>query len=276
LQDGTKVYQGTGQSVIDSNLVNGQIYSYTLFPLDSSGAILTPVQIAQATPQANLNLANPATPNPNNGNPVNNANSAPGLNISGQNVPIAASVIKLVNDKGTFYLISDNFKHGITNPGILATYGLSFKDAKPVTALDQALIDDGLLSPADGALVKSKQDPTVYLISKGQRYGFISGKVFLALGFKFSSVLIVTNPELQSLPKADNLADTATLHSQGVDVNIKGAIYWIGDVGQRHLYPSLSIYNTWHLHNDFSKVVPANPADLQLPIGSPVPPRVLG
>jgi ribonuclease HI len=105
---------------------------------------------------------------------------------------------------------------------MLATYGLAFSDAQTATADDLALLEGGLVLPQDGALVKSQEDQTVYLISNGQRYGFVSSKVFTGLGYKFSSVLVVTNPELQALPRAENLSNEAVAHMDGADVNDRG------------------------------------------------------
>ena len=158
---------------------------------------------------------------------------------------------------------------------MLATYGFTFAEAKTATAQDLSLPKGSLLTPNNGSLVKSTQDPTVYLISNQQRYGFTSASVFLALGFKFSSVLVVTNPELQALPKATNLSSGTAQHLPGLDINKNGTIYWVGTDNQLHPYPSLQDYNSWHIPNDFSRVVPANAADLALPVGSAVVGRVV-
>lgn len=132
-----------------------------------------------------------------------------------------------------------------------------------------------LLLPGDGYLVKSSQDKTVYLISNSQRYAFISENVFKALGFSFANVLIVTDPELQSLPKAANLGNPTAAHLSGVNINDNGTIYWLGVDSQKHGYPSLPVYNSWHRDNDFSNVVKANAADRALPVGSLVALRVM-
>lgn len=158
---------------------------------------------------------------------------------------------------------------------MLYSYGFEFKDAKPATEADKALPQDDLLLPGDGALVKSMEDPTVYLISKAQRYGFISAQVFLGFGHKFSSVLVVTNPELQALPKASNLSNYNSTHLAGTDINDNGTIYWIGQDNQKHGYPSLSSYNSWHMDGDFTRVVPANANDKILPLGSVINMRVV-
>jgi len=186
-----------------------------------------------------------------------------------------SSVLRLINDNGTYYLVSNGYLLGITNPGMLTTYGFKFSDAKAATADDRALPKGPLLTPADGALVKSKEDPTVYLISSQQRYGFTAASVFLGLGFKFSSVLVVTNPELQALARASNLDNPSAGHLAGLDINRNGTVYWVGYDNELHPYSSAAIYNSWHVANDYSRVVPANTADFTLPVGSLIVPRAL-
>jgi hypothetical protein len=183
--------------------------------------------------------------------------------------------MRLINHNGTFYLIKDNQRLGITNPGMLSTYGFSFKQAKPATAEDLNLPLGDLLLPNTGSLVKSKEDQTVYLISNGQRYAFTSAKVFTGLGFKFSSVLVVTNPELQALPRAENLSNPKASHLPGTNINRNGTIYFIGTDQKLHAYPSLGIFNSWNLPNNFSRVVPANSADQSFPLGENVIMRVV-
>jgi len=191
-------------------------------------------------------------------------------------MPSSASQISLINDNGTFYLIIDNQRQGITSPSLLYSYGLEFKDATPATSADLSLSLGPLLLPADGSLVKSLKDQTSYLISNSQRYGFVSSSVFTALGFKFSSVLTITDPELQALPlSAVLISDPASAHLPGVDINFQGTIYKIGLDNQRHPYPSLSVYNSWHRDNNFSSVVRANAADLSLTVGEAIASRAV-
>ena len=182
--------------------------------------------------------------------------------------------LRLINNNGTFYLIKNGKRQGITNPGMLFSYGFEFKDAAPAGANDLALPQDDLLTPGEGSLVKTAEDPTVYLISGGQRHGFTSAQVFTALGFKFGSVLVVTAPELNKLPVSGLLDNPTERHKAGSQINHQGTIYWLSE-GFRHPYPSLAVYNSWNLDNDFSSVVPANNADLALPVGSIITFRAL-
>ncbi len=218
-------------------------------------------------------------------NVVSTVNPTPGAGgAGGNNTPntpnqtttpnSGTSSLRLINAGGTYYLVINGVRHGITNPGMLTSYGFNFAMGKTATAEDIALPEGSLLTPGDGSLVKSKEDQTVYLISGQQRYSFVSADVFRKLGFKFTSVLLVTNPELQALPKSSNLDNGSAQHLPGLDINKNGTVYWIGDDAKLHAYPSAEVYNSWHLPNDFSKVVPANDADMSLPQGDFVPKRV--
>ncbi|MDE2311708.1 MAG: hypothetical protein KGJ93_01270 [Patescibacteria group bacterium] len=268
----------------DANNLLATTADFTFTTLSLGAASSTVPDTIPTTPTS------PLTPPSGGTSPSTNPSSASGGGGGGSPVvvvyipPVATStpnsevnpgILRLVNYNGTFYLIENGRRKGVTSSGLLYSYGFEFKDASAASNADMALPEDSLLLPGDGALVKSKEDPTVWLISGGQRYGFVSESVFKALGFKFSSVLLVTNPELQALPKASNLADSGAAHLPGLDINKNGTIYWIGDDNQLHGYPSLPIYNSWHLDGDFTKVVPANSADLSLPVGAEVSGRSL-
>jgi hypothetical protein len=186
-----------------------------------------------------------------------------------------STALRLINNSGTYYLIVNNKLSGITSPGLLYSYGFDFSDAKAASGNDLALPADNLLLPGDGYLVKSVKDPTVYLISNRQRHAFTSADVFLALGFSWPSVLLVTDPELQSLPLANNLDNPSSAHLPGLDINDNGTIYWIGSDGKRQGYPDMAVYNSWHKDNDFSNVVMANAADRLLLVSGVVAQRII-
>lgn len=201
--------------------------------------------------------------------------SGPGLQMPDQTSKSPLTVI-LINDNGTFYLVTGAQSEGITNPGILNSYGFSFNQAQPhPTAEDLNLPIGPNLLPNNGALVKTAQNPTIYLISEGQRYGFTSPAVFNDLGFNFSNVLTVTAPELDQEPIGAVISSPTAQHLPGVDINDNGTIYRIGPDNQLHGYPSLAVYNSWHLVNDFSNIVPANAADVGLPVGILVIARIV-
>lgn len=267
--DSISINQGIGNatSLTTKTVSPTQTTIYTLTAANSGGSVTASTTVTVTSfasvpaPSPNPSPAPSPSPNP---SPNPNLNPAP-----------SSSSVKLINSNGTFYLIKNSQRQGVTNPGMLFSYGFEFKDAVPATTADQALPEGSLLLPSGGSLVKSKEDPTVYLISQGQRYGFVSAKVFTALGFKFSSVLVVTNPELQALPKASNLSDGKATHLPGIDINKDGTIYWFGQDNFLHGYPSLEVYNSWHKDNDFSQVVLANAQDNLLPVGEAASMRIL-
>ena len=191
---------------------------------------------------------------------------------SSQGRPLATNTPAycLVNSRGTFSLILSGIRHGIANPGLLFSYGYGFNDAGSDTY--QSLPSGSLLGPNDGALVKTSNNPTVYLISDSSTHGFTSAAVFLALGYKFSSVLMIPAPQLAALPTGAIIADPTARHLEGDTINNQGTIYLLSDT-TRSTYPSLAVFNSWNLHNNFSFVLPANAADLSLPLGPTVTPR---
>jgi hypothetical protein len=186
--------------------------------------------------------------------------------------PSSAPAYCLVNHAGTFVLILNGIRHGIANPGLLSTFGYSFRDAATDTAAYQNLPSGDLLWPNNGALVKASGNPTVYLISGQAKHGFTSASVFRGLGYKFSSVLTIPAPQLDGLTGGSLVSDRSARHLPGANVISHGTVYFMDDTA-RSPYPSLAVFNTWNLRNDFSRVLPANAADLALPIGPIVPPR---
>ena len=227
-------------------------------PIPTSTPIPTPAPISTPTPTSTSTPtpASPSTPAP---------------------IPTPTSITPsvapaLINDNGTFYLLANGQLLGITDPGILNSYGYTFSDAQPLSAQSPTYSMGPNLSPDDGALVKTATDPTVYLISGRARHGFASANVFTGLGFNFSNVLTVTDPELDALPIGTIVSDPTASHLEGVQINDQGTIYWM-DNGTRDPYPSTDVFNSWNIANNFGVVVPANAADQLIPVGNIVQAR---
>lgn len=269
-------------SFSDANVQAGATYFYSLFIFDTFGNYSEPytAQVSVPTSAGAAPAGGGGSSGGGGGGSYSPSSGGGGFGAGTQannsgGGSYSTSGMKLVNDQGTYFLISNGKKQGITNPGMLASYGFEFKDARTATVDEISLPQGALLLPADGSLVKSNEDPTVYLISGGQRRAFVSAGVFSGLGHKFNSVLLVTNPELQALPKGDDLNDSQAPHSPGLNINREGTIYWISGDSRLFAYPSLEVYNSWNKDNDFSAVVPANAADMALPVGGIVPLRVI-
>ena len=264
-RNGAQVGTVTVPLFSDSGLTPSTTYTYTVSAFDAAGNTST-----QSTPFSVTTLASL---------PVGGGGGG-GAPIPIIPIPVPTPVTMsppsytLINTNGTYYLIENGILSGITDPGILNSYGFTFADAVPATAADLALPQGPLLSPNDGALVKTASDPTVYLISNRERLGFTSEDVFNSLGFQFSSVLTVTSPELNALTVGNVLNNGTAAHPEGVQINDNGTIYLMGTT-IRDPYPSLEVYNSWNIDNDFSNVVPANAADEAIPVGLAVQMRVV-
>jgi hypothetical protein len=282
-RNGSQIATTTQVSYQDTGLAASTGYIYTVSAYDNANNISSQSASASATTQSPT-FGCSCGGGGGGGGGYSSPVVLPGTTNLPQSVEVPATsqasstpsliTLKLINATGTFYLIINSVRHGITNPGMLTTYGFTFAMAKPASPADLLLPEGSLLTPGDGALVKSQQDPTVYFISNQQRHGFTSAAVFAALSFKFSSVLIVTATELNKLPQGSNLDNPLSAHPEGVDINDHGTIYWIHN-NQRYIFPSLMVYNSLRVPNDFSRVVPANAADRQLPLGAVINPRVL-
>jgi hypothetical protein len=92
------------------------------------------------------------------------------------------------------------------------------------------------------------------------------------LGYKFSSILTIPTPQLSALQSGAIISHPTARHLAGASINSKGTIYFVTDTS-RSPYPSLAVFNSWNLRNDFSRVLPANTSDLSLPVGPTVTPR---
>jgi hypothetical protein len=192
--------------------------------------------------------------------------SPPVLAEPATSTPSSGPAYCLVNHSGTFFLILNGVRHGIANPGLLYSFGYGFGDAVADAATYQTLQSGNMLGPNDGALVKSPSDPTVFLVSGQSKHGFTSATVFSGLGYKFTSVLTIPAPQMDALPLGDTISSSTASHLPGTNISSQGTVYLITGKG-RQPYPSLAVYNSWNLHNDLSRIVPANAVDLSLPIG---------
>lgn len=180
---------------------------------------------------------------------------------------IDSRTARLVNSGGTFFLLSGSRRYGITDPGVLGSYGFEFRDASAATTDEAALPEGSVLAPGDGSLVKKAGDPTVWFSTGGKKYGFTSADVFLGLGFAWSNVREIAGSVLDALGVGSPLASATARHLAGVFVKDGQTIYRMEDLFRRGI-PSMEVYNSWNIDNDFSALVPINAADIAVPVGT--------
>lgn len=167
-----------------------------------------------------------------------------------------------VSVNGTVYFIDPSgVRRGYTSGGAFLSYGFnSWSQVVPASAEDLALPVGAFVPPMDGSLIND--NGTIYVINNGQRSGFTTMDVFLGRGFKLSNVM---NGDTSFMPNGAVINNTTVAHSVGVLVNQSGTIYLITASGKMGI-PSESVFNSWGY--SFAKSVPANAADVALPMSS--------
>ena len=235
----------------DINLISGTTYSYTVAAFDAAGNTSSPsVAVSATIPIISAGggggggggggIVTPpvdVAPPTNNPTPPSNPTPTTPTPTTQSNGP----TVKVVNEDGTLYLIKNGVSHGVTNPDVLLSYGLSTTDATTATSTDIATPAGPLLLPNNGALVKSPTDPTVYIISANQKYGFESLATFTSLGYSVNSILTITTPQLQAVPVGPVLNNSSSAHLAGTDIDLNGTIYYIGGDDELYGYPSLDV-----------------------------------
>ncbi|MEK7159543.1 MAG: hypothetical protein AAB766_03545 [Patescibacteria group bacterium] len=100
---------------------------------------------------------------------------------------------------GGVYFVQDGIKYPIATKDILKINYLKYHlSPVAVTELDKYATGDPI-KLRDGELIKSKDAPTVYVISDGKKLPIISGDVFERLGYKWSNIKLVESSSLVNL-----------------------------------------------------------------------------
>lgn len=99
---------------------------------------------------------------------------------------------------GGVYFVDGAQKHPVWDKALLSMRfgGMTIVPVKPVV-LEKYANGDPVRLP-EGALVKTKNDPSVYLVGGGVRRAFADEDAFFAVGYKWSDVVTV-NPKLLAL-----------------------------------------------------------------------------
>jgi hypothetical protein len=250
---------GTSHSDTVTGLSDGQSYDYYIRCTDGSSANSDDYAIS-------FSVASPSSGGGGGGSRGPVPPTPPPTPSSTANTSLAFADVRLVFEGPTYYVIKDNKRYGVTNPEILHSYGLEFKDGRPETPEENLLPFLETLKFGDGSLIKKPNDTTIYLIFDNQKHGFTSEQVFKSLGYSFANVLEVTANELDSLPLGSVLDNHNIAHPTGTHINLDGTIYRISQ-GTRYSIPNMEVYNSFNIDNSFRYVVPANAYDRLLSEG---------
>ena len=170
----------------------------------------------------------------------------------------------LILDGQTIYLIQNQKRYGFRNEAEYLSYGYKFSQAVVINDADRLLPTGDILKAMTGTVVLDGSDNrTVYLIGANSvKRGFTSAEVFTALGYSFAGLPVIN---LADYPAGDPIASSTATHPEGALVlDSTGTVWWILD-GQRDGFESLTVFNTYGF--TFDRTVPANSADMALPVG---------
>jgi hypothetical protein len=169
---------------------------------------------------------------------------------------------------GVVWLITGGTRRGFTSAEVFQSSGYNFSEVVGATPEDVALPVGPIMTYADGTLVMDPSlSPLVYLVTGGQKRGFVSGAVFTGLGYSFSNIQTAPANTFNDLPTGANLDSTTIAHPAGTLVISNGTLWWMSASG-RMGFPSMAVFDSYGLM--LTHAAAANAADLALPDQGPV------
>ena len=176
----------------------------------------------------------------------------------------------LVLSGGIVWMITNGTRRGYTSAEVFQSHGFNFSQVVAASAEDVALPVGPIMIYADGTLVKGPNDPLVYLVAGGQKRPFVSGSVFLGLGFSFANVQSAPVNTFSDLPVGSNLDSTTMAHPDGVKVLSNGTVWEMTATGRMGFSSGENFLSYGY---KFAHLVNANAADLAMPDQGNVPAR---
>lgn len=134
------------------------------------------------------------------------------LDLIPEGVPITlkdaypTGILLQESDTGGVWYVRDNIRHAIWSRELM---DVNFPALKPISTnpVDIALYAVGdPVTFNDGELVKSDENPDVFVISNGQRRPILSGDDFIALGYSWSNIIVTSEKALSLHPLGEPLS----------------------------------------------------------------------
>ncbi len=115
---------------------------------------------------------------------------------------------RLLQDKttGGVYFVQDGMKYPLKSRTVLSV-NFSGWTIYPTNSSELATYTTGdAVRLPDGTLIKSADDPAVYVISDGTRRPILSGEVFEAMGWKWENIILTDEKTLELHPLGEPIA----------------------------------------------------------------------
>lgn len=131
------------------------------------------------------------------------ASYAEGTPITAATKDPSGRVVKLAN--GAMFLLRDGYRNAILDPAVLQANfpGATPELAQPVEI--EQYREGPFMKLPDGTLVRSIENPTVYVVAEGKRRAIDSEQTFLDYGYAWENIIFVEN-------------DVLNLHKVGADL----------------------------------------------------------
>jgi len=267
---GTLTREQSGLSFTDTGLSAGTMYGYTVRAYDAAGNVSTESALAQATTNAASSGGGGGGGGGGSGGsstrPVTASITAspeaiaPGGSVRLSWTTANATTVSLDNGIGK---VSRKATMRVT-PSQTTTYRLTATNSLG-TLTKSVTVNVGQVASAtcrlkDGSLIMSG-GTTVYVIENCRRRPFTSGEVFTSLGMNWSNIV---RDDATDIPVGDPVSNGDTRHTRGTLVLHDGTVYFMG-TDMRYPFPSAEVFLSWG--SRFQDIVPANAADLLVPVG---------
>lgn len=143
-------------------------------------------------------------------------------------------------ESGKVYLTKNGQKHWIATSEDFVESGYQWEDIIIVTEIELELYENGenfkmtYNSRLNGGLVRGLDYPEVYLIKDSQKHWIPTVDIFIANGYQWEDVVIITNEELEAYSFGKNIEKSLDLELEGHLVKgLKEKVYLIKD-NQKH------------------------------------------
>lgn len=143
------------------------------------------------------------------------------------------------------YAIENNRRRHIANIQVLKQLGYSAKEARKISEEELASIPGG---PAitdgsrklDGTLIKTRDNPAIYILDYGKRRHIAEWNVFKANGYSWNKVKIISEEEMASCPQGKPM-----VLNDGLIVKASGRpSVWVAEYGRLRLVANLETFKS--------------------------------
>jgi hypothetical protein len=130
-----------------------------------------------------------------------------GTPITANTKDATGKIVKLTTNGAMFYL-KDGIRQAILDPAIL-TANFPTATVVPAQPVEIEQYREGtFLKLPDGTLVRSYEDPAVFVISDGEKHPILSEAIFTEYGYRWSNIIFVSDDVLNLHPTGSDLGSS--------------------------------------------------------------------